>query len=155
MTEVPRWLSPAELRGWSCFIRMAERLSRRVSRELQAESGLSVADHAVLVRLADVPGGRMRSSDLARDVEWEQSRMSHQISRMAKRGLVGREGCFKGGRGMDVVITPWGRQAVEAAVPGHVETVRRLFVDLLTPDELRALTRISERVLRELENRPL
>ncbi|GAA3826542.1 MarR family winged helix-turn-helix transcriptional regulator [Streptomyces phyllanthi] len=151
MTETPRWLSPAQQNAWRCFVRMQEKLNGRVSRDLQAESCLSAADYRVLVHLADAPDGRMRSSDLARSVEWEQSRMSHQVARMVKRGLVCREGCFKGGRGTFVVITPDGRRAIAEAAPRHVETVRRLFIDLLTPDELRTLARVSRRVVEQLE----
>lgn len=151
MTATPRWLNPVEQSAWRGFVRMQERLNGRVSRDLQAESCLSAADYRVLVRLAEAPEGRMRSADLARSVEWEQSRMSHQVSRMTTRGLVCREGCFKGGRGAFVVITPEGQRAIAEAAPRHVETVRRLFVDLLAPEELEALCRISNRVLEQLE----
>ncbi|MDH6432505.1 hypothetical protein M2158_000982 [Streptomyces sp. SAI-144] len=50
-----------------------------------------------------------------------------------------------------MVIAPEGRGAIAEAAPRHVETVRRLFVDLLTPEELEALCRISRRVLEQLE----
>ncbi|MDH6492106.1 DNA-binding MarR family transcriptional regulator [Streptomyces sp. SAI-127] len=70
---------------------------------------------------------------------------------MAKRGMVRREGCVQGGRRAFVVIAPEGRGAIAEAAPRHVETVRRLFVDLLTPEELEALCRISRRVLEQLE----
>ena len=148
---MPRRLGPVEHNAWRGFARMRERLYGRVSRDLQAESCLSVGDYRVLVRLAEAPEGRMRSSDLARSVEWEPSRMSHQVSRMAKRGLVCREGYVDGGRRAFVVITQEGRRAIAEAAPRHVETVRRLFVDLLTPEELDALCRISRRVLEQLE----
>ncbi|MDT0566205.1 MarR family winged helix-turn-helix transcriptional regulator [Streptomyces sp. DSM 3412] len=151
MTDTPPWLSPAEQHGWRRFVRMREKLGERLSRALQAEFCLSAADYRVLVHLVDAPGGRLRPSDLARSVEWERSRMSHQVARMVKRGLVGREGCLRGGRAAFVVITPEGRTAIAEAAPRHVETVRRLFVDLLTPDELRTLARVSHRVIEQLE----
>jgi DNA-binding MarR family transcriptional regulator len=148
---MPRRLTPVEYDAWHGFVRMRERLYGRVSRELQAESCLSVGDYRVLVRLAEAPEGRMRFSELARSVEWEPSRMSHQVSRMAKRRLVRREGYVQGGHRAFVVITPAGRGAIAEAAPCHAGTVRRLFVDLLTPGELEALCRISRRVLEQLE----
>lgn len=151
MTDTPPWLSPAEQNAWRCFVRMQEKLGGRLSRALQGEFCLSAADYRVLVHLVDAPGGRLRPSDLARSVEWERSRVSHQVARMVKRGLVGREGCFEGGRGAFVVITPEGRTAIAEAAPRHVETVRRFFIDLLTPDELRTLARVSHRVIEQLE----
>jgi DNA-binding MarR family transcriptional regulator len=87
-------------------------------------------------------------------VEWERSRLSHQIARMVKRGLVAREECAEDGRGAFVVITPAGRETIEAASPKHVAAVRRLVVDVLDPDELAALGRISDRILDRLDDEP-
>ncbi|SNX65939.1 DNA-binding MarR family transcriptional regulator [Streptomyces sp. TLI_55] len=105
------------------------KLSGRPARTLQAESGLSAADFAVLGRLTDVPEGRRRCQDLARALEWEKSRMSHHIARMAGRGLVVREECLEDARGAFVVITEQGRSAIETAAPLHEEAVRALFLD--------------------------
>ncbi|MGH3712717.1 MAG: MarR family winged helix-turn-helix transcriptional regulator [Micromonosporaceae bacterium] len=152
MNETPRWLTTAEQRAWRSFIRLHEKLGGRLSRQLQADSRLSAADYAVLVNLTDVPDGRRRLQDLAKAVEWEQSRMSHQIARMARRGLVARDDCADDGRGVFVVITPAGRETIEAAAPQHVETVRRLFIDRLTPEQLRVLTEISDHIVDGLDS---
>lgn len=69
---------------------------RGLSRRVQADSGLSAADYTVLVSLTERGNGRMRFLDLAKLVEWEKSRMSHRVTRMAKRGLVAREECPDG-----------------------------------------------------------
>ena len=151
MDETVRWLTPEEQRAWRGFMRLQERLGGRLARMLQAESNLSVADFAVLVQLTDVPEGRQRFLDLARALEWEKSRMSHHIARMAKRGLVARDECVEDGRGAFVVITDTGRDAIEAAAPLHVEAVRELFLDHATPVELRTLAEISERVVAKLD----
>jgi DNA-binding MarR family transcriptional regulator len=154
MNETPRWLSPAEQRAWRSFIDMHAKLTGRLSRQLQTDSGLSAADFAVLVALTDVPDGRRRFLDLARSVEWEKSRMSHHIARMAGRGLVVREECPEDARGAFVVITPEGRAAIEAAAPRHVQAVREFFLDHVTPAELRVLAEISDRVVRKLDEEP-
>ncbi|GGJ30650.1 MarR family transcriptional regulator [Streptomyces brasiliensis] len=151
MEEIPRWLSAEEEQAWRGFVRMHDRLRFRLGRELQAESGLSFADYAVLVELTDVPEGRRRFLELARAVEWEKSRTSHHIARMAKRGLVVREECPEDGRGAFVVITPVGRAALEAAAPRHVAAVRRAFIDRLSPQEVRVLADLSRRVLGDLD----
>ncbi len=154
MNETPRWLSPAEQRAWRSFIDMHLKLTGRLSRQLQTESGLSAADFAVLVALTDLPDGRRRLLDLAKSVGWEKSRMSHHITRMAKRGLATREECAEDGRGAFVVITPAGREAIEAAAPRHVEAVRDLFLDHVTPAELGVLARVSERIMTRLDEAP-
>jgi DNA-binding MarR family transcriptional regulator len=151
MDEMVRWLTPEEQRAWRGFVRLHERLGGRLSRLLQSESNLAAADFAVLVNLTDVPEGRQRYQDLARALEWEKSRMSHHIARMAGRGLVVREECPEDGRGAFVVITESGRAAIEAAAPRHVEAVRELFINHVTPAELRVLAEVSERVVGKLD----
>ncbi|MFE6624912.1 MarR family winged helix-turn-helix transcriptional regulator [Streptomyces sp. NPDC057740] len=146
-----RWLTADEQRAWRGFVRLHERLGGRLGRMLQSESNVSPADFAVLVHLTDTPDGRQRYQDLARALEWEKSRMSHHIARMAGRGMVVREECPEDGRGAFVVITDAGRAAIEAAAPRHVEAVRELFMDHVTPAELRVLTEISERVIGKLD----
>jgi DNA-binding MarR family transcriptional regulator len=118
MTEQTRpWLSPAEQHAWRGFIRLHQRLTARLGRDLQAHSNLSGADYEILVALTDAPDGRRRFQELAKTVDWEQSRLSHQIARMTKRGLVAREEDPHDGRAAFVVLTPAGRKAV--AAPGH------------------------------------
>jgi DNA-binding MarR family transcriptional regulator len=150
MTE-PRWLDPQEQRAWRGFLRVQGELGARLGRQLQADSELSAADFEVLVALTDVPDARLRVVELARAIQWEQSRLSHHVARMARRGLVVREECEDDRRGAFVALTPAGRAAIEAAAPGHVETVRRLFFDALTGEQVAALAAISDRVLARLD----
>ncbi|MEU9207085.1 MarR family winged helix-turn-helix transcriptional regulator [Streptomyces sp. NPDC048415] len=154
MEETVRWLTPEEQHAWRGFVRLHERLGGRLARLLQTESNVSAADFAVLVHLTDVPEGRQRFLDLAQALEWEKSRMSHHIARMVKRGLVTRQECPEDGRGAFVVITEGGREAIEAAAPRHVEAVRALFLDHVTPAELRVLADISDRVVGKLDEDP-
>lgn len=151
MNDTIEWLSPDEQHAWRTFIRLHQRITAELTRDLQAHSKLSGADYEILVAITDVPEGRLRPQDLAKAIDWEQSRLSHQIARMAKRGLVAREECAEDGRGVLVAITPAGREVVEAAAPKHVATVRRLVIDALTPDELATLARINERILDQLD----
>ncbi|RBM10961.1 MarR family winged helix-turn-helix transcriptional regulator [Streptomyces sp. PT12] len=154
MDAPPRWLNQEEKAAWDSFIRMQETLIGRLSRRVQADSGMSAADYTVLVSLTAKDDGRMRFLDLAKRVEWEKSRMSHQVTRMAKRGLVAREECPDDGRGAFIVATPAGYRAIEEAAPQHVEHVRRLFIDALTPSQLSTLGQICKRVLDHMDQQP-
>ncbi|WP_432089919.1 MarR family winged helix-turn-helix transcriptional regulator [Streptomyces sp. NRRL F-5630] len=150
----PRWLDSEQKAAWDSFIRMQETLIGRLSRHIQADSGMSASDYVVLVSLTEASDGRLRFSDLVARVEWEKSRVSHQVTRMAKRGLVAKEECPDDGRGAFIVATPAGHKAIEEAAPQHVEHVRRLFIDALTPHQLKTLGRLSQRVLDHVENQP-
>jgi DNA-binding MarR family transcriptional regulator len=142
-----RWLNAREARAWRQFLLMQARLQGQLARQLQQESGLSAADYEVLVNLSESPEGRLRPFELLVATQWEKSRLSHHITRMAERGLVDKENCDTDRRGAWVTLTDEGRAAIEAAAPSHVADVRRLFVDPLTPDQLDALAEISEAVL--------
>jgi len=151
MTETTPWLTDPEQHAWRSFIRLHHKLIGRLSREVQAESGMSTTDYGVLVSLTEVPDGKLRVLELAKALEWEKSRMSHHIDRMAKRGLVVREDCPTDRRVAFVVVTPEGRETLAAAAPHHVAAVRRLFIDPLTQEELDAFAKISNRILERME----
>ena len=51
---------------------------------------------------------------------------------MERRGLVLRRECVADGRGAFVELTPAGAEAIGAAAPRHVATVRRLVFDRLS-----------------------
>lgn len=140
------WLTDTEQATWRSFVRMQVRLNAQLSQCMQAESGLSMADYEVLVHLSEAPDGRLRVFELGRGVEWEKSRLSHHLRRMAGRGLVEREGCGSDGRGAYVVLTDLGRRAIEAAAPLHVADVRRFVIDALTPEQLANLRKISDAI---------
>jgi DNA-binding MarR family transcriptional regulator len=147
-----RWLDPDQERAWRALKLMQMRLDGELARQLTAESGLSDADYAVLVQLTDRPEGRTRLFELACDLGWEKSRVSHQVARMAGRGLVEKHQCPSDRRGAFVAVTERGRAEIEAAAPGHVAAVQRLFVDPLTPDQLAAIAEAAEAVLRALDD---
>lgn len=124
-------------------------LDARLDRELTGD--ISIQDYGVLVNLSEQPNKAMRISELADKLGWETSRLSHHLTRMTERGLVERRPCPNDGRGSLAVITDDGQAAIEAAAPDHVAQVRHHFIDLLTPDELRTISQVSQRVLDHLD----
>jgi len=142
-----RWLNDEEHAAWRGLQRMQLQLSAKLNRQLTEEAGLSLPDYGVLVALSEHRDGRMRAFELGRELGWEKSRLSHHISRMAERGLVKREKCASDQRGAFVAITGKGRKAITEAAAGHVAAVRRWFVDLLTPAQLRALAAVGDTVV--------
>jgi DNA-binding MarR family transcriptional regulator len=145
----PNWLSPRELRAWRAFVDAHQQIEVHLSRRLQ-ESGLSGADYEVLAALSDHDGDRMPARELRTALRWEKSRLSHQLRRMQKDGLVSREPNPADARSTIVCLLPVGRVAIEKAAPGHVEDVRRSFIDLFTPAELDVVATLNERVLQHL-----
>jgi DNA-binding MarR family transcriptional regulator len=129
------WLTPDEQRAWRTYLRMSALLPAHLGRQLQRDSRLSLPEYEVLVQLSEADRHRLRPYQLCKALSWEQSRLSHQLSRMERRGLVAREGCEDDGRGAFVTLREAGAAAIESAAPGHVATVRGAIFSRLTEDE--------------------
>ncbi|MEU7604677.1 MarR family winged helix-turn-helix transcriptional regulator [Streptomyces sp. NPDC040724] len=143
-SEPPRWLTDPEQDAWYAWRRMFPLVNAEIARDLSQDSGLSEADYDVLSVLGSTDGHRMRITALAELMQWSRSRLSHQLTRMEKRGLVRREEVATDGRGAEVVLTGTGVTAITEAAPLHVESVRRHLIDILTPEQLRALAEMGE-----------
>ncbi len=147
-----RWLSAEEQSSWRAWISANVLLQERLERDLKAQHGLSMAEYEVMVRLSEAPEHRLRMSELAGRTLASKSRLSHQISRMEQAGLVRRQGCAEDRRGAFAVLTDTGWEALVAAAPDHVASVRAWLVDLLTPEEFAQLGTLSARVADRLRS---
>lgn len=146
------WLSADEQRVWRNYLAMTSRLQSAMSRQLQDDCGLSLADYDVLVALDEQPGCRI--AELGERLGWEQSRLSHQLSRMRARGLVARRGAADDRRAATVDLTADGRAALTSAAPGHAELIRNVVFEGTSAAQLRALDRWTSQVLARLGQSP-
>jgi DNA-binding MarR family transcriptional regulator len=133
--DEPRWLSSEEQQTWRATVHLTQLLMRELDRDLDTH-GLNNHDYEILVVLSEAPQNRLRMTELADATSQSRSRLSHQISRMEGRGLVRRDNCEGDKRGTFAVLTTAGVEAIERAAPDHVESVRRHFIDQLTPRQL-------------------
>ena len=149
--RVTRWLTEDEHRAWRGLLQMTAQLDARLARQLQEHSGLSRADYDVLVPLSEAADGRLRMFELGDELCCDQSRLSHHLSRMHKRGLVEREDCLSDRRGAFVALTAAGQAAIEKAAPSHVDAVRQLVFEGLTQAQVKALGTVTAHVLANLQ----
>lgn len=133
--------------AWRTFMTMRNSLDRTLERNLHASGDISAADYEVLIALFEAPDKTLRARELSTRIAWEKSRLSHQVTRMEKRGLLQRTECDTDGRGTWVSITPDGSRAVLTAMRGHNAAIREFFFDIVSPQELAALQALSQRVL--------
>lgn len=133
-----RWLSDGEQRAWRIHLDVSRLLTYQLERDLQP-FGLTMNDYEILVNLSESESHRMRMSDLAAATLQSKSRLSHQITRMENAGLVRREHCESDRRGLYAVLTETGWETMRKVAPHHVESVRKHFIDLLSPEALEAV----------------
>lgn len=146
------WLDEREAAAWQGLQFMQMRLDAALARQLSADSSLSLQDYVVLVALTAASDDRLRAFELAETIGWDKTRLSHHVKRMMDRGLLDKEVCPSDRRGYFVVVTPAGREAITTAAPGHVDAVRRLFLDHLSDDEIDTLASVTARVLDALDS---
>jgi len=145
------WLSTEQQASWRAWLSATTLLPEQLGRDLQCQSGLTLPDYEILVRLSETPDRRIRMSELAERTLASRSRLSHQIDRMEKAGLVSRESCADDRRGSFAVLTEQGWQTLVAAAPAHVDSVRTHLVDVLTPEEFESLGRMCAKVNEHLQ----
>ncbi|WNV85704.1 MarR family transcriptional regulator [Umezawaea sp. Da 62-37] len=142
----PRWLDEREQRAWRSLMAMHAGMSEHLERRLRVRHGMSDADYQVLAHLSESPEGHLRSFALGNSMRWEKSRLSQHLTRMEKRGLVRRERCDDDHRGAEIVLTPAGRDLIEAAAAPHTADVRDVLIDHITPEQMDVLCEIGDRV---------
>ena len=146
MTET-RWLSAEEQVAWRSFVDGVRALIDVLDRQLQADSNLPHSYFEILIPLSEAEGRTLRMSELAEAARSSRSRLSHAVARLEQRGWVRRLDCPTDRRGQLAQLTDEGFAIVEAAAPGHVETVRKYLIDRLTPEQLRVMGEIGQLLL--------
>ena len=145
-------LTAGELQAWRGLIETSALLRHRLDQLLIADSGLSGSDYPVLVTLHESDGPSLRSSDLAELTGWERSRMSHQLGRMERRGLLRRTPHQGDSRGAEVSLTAEGRSTFLRATSAHSRAVRTHFADVLSTAQLEQLSEIIGALARHLDD---
>jgi DNA-binding MarR family transcriptional regulator len=150
----PRWLDDEQQLAWRAFAGVTIKLRWALECQLQLDAGLSFLEYHVLARLSENPGNTMRMSGLAEVTDSSLSRLSHLIKRLERRDLVRREPDPIDGRYTNAIMTDAGLRLLVASAPTHVAKVRELVIDALTPDQLRELRTVSERIIERIGSSP-
>ncbi|MGJ9374206.1 MarR family winged helix-turn-helix transcriptional regulator [Nesterenkonia sp. CF4.4] len=150
MTET-NWLSEDEHVAWVRFTAVLELLPSALDLQLGADEGLTHFDYFTLAMLSEAPGRVLRTSALAARTNATLPRLSRVVSRLEAAGFVERAPCPDDRRATNVSLTEAGWKKVVHAAPGHLEVVRRLVIDQLTPEQVQQLSAISGAMLQQLD----
>lgn len=142
-----RWLTTDEQRAWRAFLAATHVLFDELDRELQRDAGIPHTYYEILVRLSESDNRTLRMSELADRASYSRSRLSHAVARLESLGWVRRAEFPGDRRGQMAELTDEGFAALAAAAPGHVEAVRTMLFDPLTPAQVEQLRAISEAVV--------
>lgn len=149
MTE---WLDDDELRAWLKLAGVMLKLGPALDSQLQRDSDLTHFDYLCLAMLSETEERVLPMSRLAERTNSSLSRLSHVVSKLERRGLVARcpDPCSR--RVTRVRLSDEGWSVLEAAAPGHVETVRGLVFAGLDAADVAALERIAGHIVERIED---
>ncbi|MCS3444591.1 DNA-binding MarR family transcriptional regulator [Microbacterium phyllosphaerae] len=140
--QVPR-MDERESEAWLGLIAVSQLLPAALDSQLQRDAQLTHFEFMVLTALRFAPENTLRMTELAASTNATLPRLSHVCSRLATRGIVDRFPSPEDGRATNVRLTAEGRRELIHAMPGHIDTARRLVIDALTPAQLESLAEIA------------
>jgi len=146
-----RWLSEDELRAWMKLAGVMLKLAPSLDSQLQRDSDLTHFDYLCLAMLSESDDRTLTMSSLANATNASLSRLSHVVTKLERRGWVCRAPSPSSRRVTLVRLTDDGWDVLVKAAPGHVETVRSLVFDGLTPDDVAALERVAGHIVERIE----
>ncbi|HTJ70504.1 MAG TPA: MarR family transcriptional regulator [Actinospica sp.] len=134
-----RWLNENEQGAWRAWLEVMRLLPNHLEDRLHERHGLTLTDYQVLVEVSESAEHRLRMTELSHRTQLSKSRLSHQIGRMERAGLVMRTQCPDDRRGQWAELTDQGWAVLRDAAPAHVADVRELFFDILDEHQVAAL----------------
>jgi DNA-binding MarR family transcriptional regulator len=150
MTDT-RWLSEEEQTAWLRAAAVLELLPGALDSQLLRDSELTHFEYFALASLSEAPERTLRITALAAMTNATLPRLSRVLTGLEKSGLVSRATCPEDRRAKNVTLTDAGWAKVVQAAPGHVENVRRLVLDRLTPEQVGQLSEIAKALLGQLD----
>jgi DNA-binding MarR family transcriptional regulator len=146
------WLTPGQLASWLSVVKLITRLPWAIDAQLQRDADLSMIEYMAMSILAGAPTRTLRMSDLAENTSSSLSRLSHLMKRLESRGYVRREPDPADGRFTNAILLPDGMRKLESAAPAHVQYVRQLVIDNLSPERLRRLGQDADRIVGRIDS---
>jgi DNA-binding MarR family transcriptional regulator len=147
---MPAGISDEEFRAYAALIASSTLLQRAVERNLREQADLTQVQFEILMNLSIAGDDGLRMAQLADALIESRSGLSYQVAQLESRGWISRERSADDERGVVARITSKGERMRQRVYAGHVDNVRRAFLDAVDPDELATLTTVLERVAERL-----
>jgi len=145
-------LTESQMRAWRAFLGASTLVSARLNHELDEAAAISMYEYEILVRLFESEAGRVRMSQLADQVSYSRSRLTHTVGRLERAGYVLRSSCPNDRRGVYAHLTKAGYEFLAQTAPIHLDGVRRHLINRFTPSELATLTELLEKITTDADS---
>ncbi len=142
----PAMVDGVVMTAWKGLLRANCILMRELDTELRSTHGLTISDYDVLVQLREAEDSSLRMSDLSRRTMLTRSGMTRLVQGLERDGFVERRACGEDARVSYAVLTPGGRERLEAARATHHAGIRRMFADHFDESAAAQLAQLLDRI---------
>jgi len=139
-------LEGAALDAWRSFLQSHASILRVLDAELVAEHEMTSRDYEVLLYVAQAPDRRLPMSALAESTMLTRSGITRLIDGLVANGLIERTSCPNDARVSYAQLTEVGYEKLREAGRSHIASVRRLFLEHFTPEEVEQLASLLRRL---------
>ncbi len=139
-------LDGVALDAWRSFLRSHASILRMLDAELAAEHGMTARDYEVLLYIAQAPDRRLPMSALAERTMLTRSGITRLVDGLVTAGLIERVSCRNDARVSYAQLTDSGYEKLRQAGCTHVASIRRLFLEHFSPEEIDQLAALLSRL---------
>jgi DNA-binding MarR family transcriptional regulator len=147
-------LEGAALDAWRSYLQSHASIVRVLDAELDAAHGMTTRDYQVLLYLSQAEGGHLPMSALAESTMLTRSGITRLVDGLVEAGCIERVACPNDARISYAQLTDRGAEKLREAGCTHVASIRRLFLENFSPDEIEQLASLLSRLPGAQPGRP-
>ncbi|HZZ48417.1 MAG TPA: MarR family transcriptional regulator [Pseudonocardia sp.] len=139
-------LEGAALDAWRSYLQSHASIVRVLDAELVADHSITVRDYEVMLYLAQEPTRSLAMSALAERTMLTRSGITRLVDGLVEAELIERLACDNDARVSYAHLTDSGYEKLRAAGCSHVMSIRRLFLEHFSPEEIDLLASLLSRL---------
>ena len=144
--RTPALLDGAELEAWRSYLQSHASILRELDADLAADHGLTTRDYEVMLYLAQSEERMLPMSVLAHSTMLTRSGITRLIDGLVTGGMIERVSCAKDARVSYARLTDSGYEKLRVAGASHVASIRRLFLERFSAEEIELLAALLSRL---------
>jgi|SRR4030088_1165052 DNA-binding MarR family transcriptional regulator len=139
-------LEGAALEAWRSYLQSHASILRALNAELVAEQGMTTRDYEVMLYLAQATERKLPMSALAESTMLTRSGITRLVDGLVETGLIERVSCPNDARVSYAQLTDVGYGKLREAGCSHIASIRRLFLEHFTAEEVDRLAELLSRL---------
>jgi DNA-binding MarR family transcriptional regulator len=145
-TIAPELLDGAALDAWRSYLKSHASILRALDADLITQHSMTTRDYEVLLYLSQEPERKLPMSALAESTMLTRSGITRLVDGLVANGLIERVSCPNDARVSYAHLTDAGYEKLRDAGCTHVASIRRMFLEHFTADEIDQLASLLGRL---------